>query len=71
MPIYRISAEHFVAGLDTRRYADDHHGQYGIEIVDNAAPIIKYMVGWSIDRVNAYCTLKGWDLEYVPHNGTV
>lgn len=28
--------------------------------VIKAAPIIKYMVGWTYDKVERYCDKKGW-----------
>jgi hypothetical protein len=41
-----IDAPHFCAGIVDGR----------------AAPIIKYMVGWDIDRILEYCEHKGWKL---------
>jgi hypothetical protein len=50
----RIEAPHFVAGLTAtgRR-------------IDRAAPIIGYMVGWSVRKVISYCRRKGWQLQHV------
>jgi len=50
----RIVAPHFVAGIDV---VDDH--------VVFSAPILRYMIGWHVDRVWNYCIIKGWDLERV------
>lgn len=44
----RISAPHFVAGIV--RGGD-------------VAPIIKYMKGWTLPQIRAYCARKGWSVE--------
>ena len=44
----RISAPHFVAGIV----------QGGM-----AAPIIRYMKGWTLAQIRAYCDRKGWHVE--------
>jgi hypothetical protein len=44
-----IDAPHFYAGL----VAEDGR-------VVRAAPILAYMLGWSGERVAAYCRRKGW-----------
>lgn len=50
--LIRIVAPHFVAGL----------------LVDNgrvvvAAPILRYMIGWTGRQVGAYCAQKRWTWE--------
>ena len=30
------------------------------DVIIRAAPIIKYMHGWTVERVEAYCASKGW-----------
>lgn len=52
MPLIRITAPHFVAGL----VAQDGY-------VIEAAPIIKYMVRWNGAEVARYCRAKGWKWE--------
>lgn len=47
--LVRIEAPHFVAGLVV---TDD--------VVVRTAPILKYMLGWSLGRVISYCRQKGW-----------
>ena len=47
--LIRITAPHFVAGIDTDR--------------DVAAPIIAYMRHWSLKRIYAYCRAKGWVVQ--------
>lgn len=47
----RIVAPHFVAGIV-------RGGQ--------CAPIIKYMKGWTLDRIEEYCRRKGWAVERMP-----
>lgn len=44
----RIVAHHFVAGIEPGRLA---------------APIIRYMTSWSVERIYAYCRRKGWSVE--------
>ena len=52
--LYQIKAKHFVAGLETKH-----------SVVIFTAPIIKYMVGWSLERVKEYCQRKEWELNYI------
>lgn len=47
--IAQVQAPHFTAGLTL--YQD---------VVEEAAPIINYMKGWSRDRVREYCRKKQW-----------
>lgn len=47
-----IEAPHFVCSFDMR---DD--------VVTDAAPIIRYMIGWSRDRVRGYAAKKGWQVR--------
>lgn len=56
--LVRVVAPHFVAGL----VVDD-------EYVIHAAPILRYMVGWSVDRVRDYVAKKGWRASNVPDAG--
>lgn len=49
-----IDAPHFHAGLLLRN-----------NVVYKAAPIIKYMVGWTRPKVVAYVKRKGWSIEDV------
>lgn len=50
--LMQITAPHFCAGL---------------VLVDNqvteAAPILRYMIGWTITRVWLYCHKKRWTYE--------
>ena len=50
----RIEAPHFVCGFDLVE-----------DTVKNAAPIIRYMNGWTRDRVRAYCAKKSWIVQVV------
>jgi hypothetical protein len=52
--LLRIEAPHFVAGLDVTG-----------RLVSDAAPIVAYMIGWSVRRVIAYCRRKRWRLQHV------
>lgn len=49
----RIEAPHFVAGAEVS----------GGKIV-RTAPIIHYMLGWSVDDLNEYCRRREWLLDY-------
>lgn len=44
-----VTAPHFVAGVCLR---DD--------VAVRAAPILKYMIGWSFARIEQYVARKGW-----------
>lgn len=50
----RIVAPHFVAGIVLE----------GTTVVE-AAPIVRYMVGWSAKRVHAICLDKKWTIARV------
>lgn len=52
MSLIRITSNYFCAGV----VAHD-------DVVTHAAPILKYMRGWTIKRVRAYCKIKDWDCE--------
>jgi hypothetical protein len=51
--LIRVVAPHFVAGLITG------------DRVQHAAPILKYMVGWSEQRAADYIASKGWHADIV------
>lgn len=53
MRLIRVVAPHFVAAFETDG------------IVRRAAPIIKYMIGWSDDRARQYIARKGWEASVV------
>ncbi len=46
--MYIVYAPHFVAAYDFQN--------------DRIAPIIKYMKGWSYDKIFNYCNSKGWKI---------
>ncbi len=48
----RITAPYFVAGVILRG-----------ECVVDAAPIVRYMIGWGFSKVERYCIRKGWKWE--------
>lgn len=50
--LIRIVAPHFVAGVEL-----DKNGH-----VIFAAPILRYMMGWHLDRISGYCLRKGWQV---------
>ena len=56
-----LKAPHFTAGavvLD------------GATVVTDAAPICRYMIGWTEEAVRAYAARRGWTVEQVlPLNG--
>lgn len=49
----RITAPHFVAGLVLNAN----------QVVVRAAPILRYMLGWSRHHVRNYCARKHWKVE--------
>lgn len=51
----QITAPNFCAGIvvDSDRY------------VVEAAPILRYMVGWSLAQTTAYCWKRRWKIEQV------
>ncbi len=53
-----VDAPHFHAGIVLRA-----------DRVVEAAPILKYMTGWSRDRVRSYCAAKGWRVSIVRQGG--
>jgi hypothetical protein len=55
--LIRIVSSYFVCGIVLQ--AD----LFGDFLVSKAAPIVKYMNGWTYDRVKDYCWKKGWDYE--------
>lgn len=55
MTLIRISSNYFVAGIDV--------GKLGR--IMKAAPILKYMIGWTVPEVQAYCKHKRWKLEMI------
>jgi len=55
----QISSDRFIAGVEFER-----------DKVVRAAPIVKYMRGWSRKRVLDYCDKKGWKTERGMLGGT-
>lgn len=53
--LYQITAPYFCAGIDFK----------GTLIVKEAAPIIKYMKGWTLQKVSNYCLCKRWTLKQI------
>lgn len=51
MPILSVDAPHFVAGI-----------VFDQNTVKRAAPIIKYMTGWSKEKMTTYCEYRGWKI---------
>lgn len=59
LTLVRITAPHFVAGLIYDPETDR---------VTMAAPILRYMMGWSRDMVADYCKSKDWTATTRPTN---
>jgi len=53
----QVTAPHFCAGVVLTN-----------DVVTEAAPILRYMVGWSRDRVRDYASGKGWQVKVVNVN---
>lgn len=51
----QITAPHFVAGI----VLDENYR------VVEAAPIVKYMLGWTSTKVGTYCRSKKWNVRKV------
>lgn len=58
MKLVRVVAPHFVAGFDTDG------------TVREAAPILKYMIGWSDEKARNYIKRKGWTASIVTSAAT-
>jgi hypothetical protein len=52
--LVRVVAPHFVAGFETDG------------VVKRAAPILRYMTGWTNARARQYIADKGWRASIVP-----
>jgi hypothetical protein len=52
----RIVAPWFVAGVDIDSGGVAYH----------CAPIVRYMRGWTRERVEAYCATRRWMIEATP-----
>jgi len=52
--LWRITAPHFCAGILIWN-----------DVVMDAAPIVRWMKGYSTSWINRHCTIKGWSVEYV------
>jgi hypothetical protein len=53
--LIQITAPHFCAGVEL--------GVNGVGV--RAAPIIRYMRGWSLQQIATYCTKKKWHMQVV------
>lgn len=50
--LFQIKAPHFCAG-----------GEIKNRIIVYAAPIIKYMIGWNVEKTHRFCIKKKWDIK--------
>lgn len=57
--VFQVQAPHFTAG---GTWAEEVGGAWRCQ---SSAPIIKYMTGWSMWAVQAYCKRKNWTYEEV------
>lgn len=53
--LYQITSPYFCAGIDFK----------GSLLVKEAAPIIKYMKGWTLQNVKEYCKKKRFKITSV------
>ena len=59
-----IDSGYFFAGVTVRH----PHPKYRMSpYVTKAAPVLKYMIGWTPDRVLRYVLQKGWDCTITEH----
>jgi hypothetical protein len=56
--LVQITAPHFCAAIV-------FDIPWSKDFVSDAAPILRYMVGWKRDEVKAYCKRKGWKIKRV------
>lgn len=50
----RIIADHFTCGIVVQN-----------KLVIEAAPIVRYMVGWESKEVRSYCDKRGWKYDKI------
>ena len=55
--LIRIKSSYFVAGVVLENAK-----------VIQAAPIVNYMRGWSVENVIEYCRAKGWKVQVLREN---
>ena len=52
--LLRISSNYFVAGIEIKNNK-----------IISIAPIIKYMINWSMPEIKKYCKQKNWKIETI------
>lgn len=62
MKVGQITGDHFCAGVEL---SENQHR------VESAAPIVKYMIGWTRQRLVTYCQTKGWKLDWMEEDAKV
>lgn len=60
----QITSGHFCAGLEFDVVRT-------LIVCDRAAPILNYMEGWTLDRIEVYCTSKKWDMYLFGHSNNL
>lgn len=50
--LFQINASHFCAG-----------GVIENRLIINAAPIIKYMIGWNVEKAYYFCIKRKWNIK--------
>lgn len=63
--LIRITAPHFVAGVDTCKMSTSVLGWEEDGYDNDCAPIVKYMRHWKPYKIKLYCRSKGWG--YYPY----
>lgn len=67
MKLYRIDAPRRNAGLEIKKEKFHIYTVcFTTYKVIKAPPILKYMIGWSLEKVENYCKKKGWKLDEIP-----
>lgn len=64
MPLYRITAPHFTAGVEVGELQNQLLPV--VYVVKEAAPIVSWMKDMTLPALEAYCQRKSWILELVP-----
>ncbi len=58
-----------ITGVDlTGKFCVAVVGTHGV--VTRSAPKVRYMQGWTVEKVKGYCTLRGWLCEQEATDGS-
>ena len=52
--LYQVEAPHFSCGFTVK-----------MGLVIASAPIVRYMIGWTVAKAKGYCAAKKWKISYL------